>query len=185
MSKKQTAPAVTIITDLTELGKAIKLNGKAHQKVDAQWQVLAISAIAAFEAHGNVFYINEVYQNLGKGARHKAMGEFFTQFGGVSANTGEGKDKTPFVKDANKKVDMEKARATSWTAMAPSPAPDEVVDYLALIMKVAMRKPKDGQEVKHSAFREEVLRMAKELEEAEAGTEVAGEADPLAGVATA
>lgn len=182
MSKNQTAPAVTIITDLGELGKAIKLNGKAHQKVDAQWQVLALSAIAAFEKHGNVFYINEVYQNLGKGARHKAMGEFFTQFGGVSANDGEGKDRTPYVKDANKQVDMEKARATSWTTMAPSPAPDEVVDYLALILKVAMRKPKDGQEVKHSAFREKVLRMAKELEEAEAGADVAGVADPLAGV---
>lgn len=164
-SKKPAA----IITDLSKLGEAIKANSKAHVKVDAQWQVLALSAIAAFEAHGNVFYINEVYKGLGKGSRHVAMTAFFTAFGGVSANAGDNKDTTPFLKDKNKVVDMEKATANPWFTMKPSPAPDAEVDYLAIILKAASRKAKDGQTVKHAAFREEVLRMAQELAEAETG----------------
>lgn len=151
-----------LITDLTKLAAAIQANQKAHQKVDATWQVLAVSAIDAFAKHGNVFYINKVYGCMGKGARHAAMTAFFIAFGGVTANTGENKSETPFIKDANKKPDLEGAEGTMWYDMAPSQKPDEIVDYYALIMKVLQKSPKEGQTTAHSDFREAVQKMASE-----------------------
>lgn len=174
-----------LITDLPKLAAAITANQKAHQKVDGTWQVLAVSAIAAFAAHGNVFYINKVYGCMGKGARHAAMTAFFLAFGGVKANTGENKAETPFLKDADKKPDLEGAEGTMWYEMAPSKAPDEVVDYYALILKVLKKSPKEGQTTAHSDFREAVQKLAAEyatqIEGADPSTEVDGD-EALAGV---
>jgi hypothetical protein len=144
---------LNLISDLTALGAAIKANTKAHGKVDAQWHVLACSAIDAFDKHGNVHYVNAVYAALGKGARHKAMIEFFLAFGGVMANTGEGKDQTPFIKDPSKKADLATACKTPWYTMAPSKKPDEVVDYLKLALKLVSKAPTDKQTTEHGALR--------------------------------
>lgn len=151
-----------LITDLTKLASAIQANAKAHQRVDQTWQVLAVSAIHAFAEHGNVFYINKVYAAMGKGARHAAMTAFFLAYGGVKANTGENKGETPFIKDADKKPDLEGCEETMWYEMAPSAKPDEVVDYFALIMKALKKSPKEGQTTAHSDFREQVQKLATE-----------------------
>lgn len=171
------APKVEAITDFKKLDAHISATQKAHQKVDGAWQVAAFSAITAFAEHGNVFYINKVYGALGKGARHKAMTEYFLAFGGVKANDGENKKQTPFIKDADKKPNLAEASVTMWYDMAPSKAPDEVVDYLALIMKVANRSPKEGQSVAHDDFRAQVLALAQAYSAEDE------EADTLAGVA--
>lgn len=165
MSK--TTPPASVITDLKALAAKIASNAKSHKTVDQTWQVIALSAIWAFAEHGNVFYINQTWKALGKGARHAAMTAFFTTFGGVSANKGENKDETPFVKDADKKPNLAEAEKTMWFDMAPSAKPDEVVDYLALIMKAAKKSPKEGQKTAHDEFRTKVLELAQaELEKA-------------------
>lgn len=173
---KKPAPKIEAITDMKKLDAHIATTAKAHQKVDGAWQVAAFSAITAFADHGNVFYINKVYGSLGKGARHKAMTEYFLAFGGVKANDGENKKQTPFVKDSEKKPNLADAANTMWYDMAPSKAPDEVVDYLALILKVANRSPKEGQSVAHDDFRAKVLELATEYATAaEGGDEGDGE----------
>lgn len=164
-----------VITDLSTLAKAIKDNQAAHAKVDARWQILALSAIHAFQAHGNVFYINAVWKALGKGARHAAMTAYFLAFGGVKANTGANKDETPFIKDKDKQVDLEGAEKTLWHTMAPSKAPDEELDYLSIILKAAKRTPKEGQTVAHTDFRQKVLELAEALQAQVAGADDAQE----------
>lgn len=168
MSKTTTAP--TIITDLSVLATAIKAQSKAHKRVDAQWQVLALSAVAAFAAHGNVFYVNEVYKSLGKGARHVAMTAYFTGFGGVKANDGENKETTPFVKDQTKQADMIGAAETSWFDMKPSTKPDQEIDYLALALRLVKRSPKDGQETKHGDLRMRLSEVVQQYAEANGET---------------
>lgn len=186
---------LNLITDLTKLGEAIKATSKAHAKVDAQWQLVAVSAIAAFANNncGNVFYINAVYKALGKGARHKAMTEFFLAFGGVKANEGENKDMTPFIKDAAKQADVSGAEGTNWFDMAASPKPDQVIDYLSLAMKLVKRAPKDGQTVEHPELRSAIAKTIAgyaadhDLDEIDVPglLHEAAEADELAGVADA
>ena len=179
---------MTLIADLTALAAAIKANTKAHGKVDAQWHVLACSAVNAFAEHGNVFYINQVYAALGKGARHKAMTEFFFAFGGVMANTGENKDQTPFIKDPAKQADLATAMKTPWYTMAPSKKPDDVVDYLKLALKLVSKAPNDKQTSEHGALRGLVSEVVRTYVEANGieGVEVPSVAtetdDELSGV---
>jgi hypothetical protein len=176
---KTPAAKIEVIRDLKALSVAIGKNKTAHAKVDLQWQVCALSAIHAFADHGNVFYINEVYRSLGKGARHQAMTAYFLQFGGVKANVGENKDRTPFIKDADKKPNLTLAEQTMWFDMAPSQKPDETLDYLALIMKALKKQPKKGQDVAHGEVRAKVAAIVNEYAAANGMGEVVDDATPL------
>lgn len=148
--------------DLPKFIDGIKTRAK---KLDGDIQVAAMSAAAHFAACGDTGFINRLYLALGKGARHVAMTAWVTSFAGVSANEGESKDTQPFVKDANKKVDLEAGEQTPWYDMKASPKPDEVLDILkltlALIKKAA--KPKEGQEVAHAAMLPELQALAEKF----------------------
>ena len=184
-----------LITDQKELAVAIKSLAGRAKKLDSDFQHAALSAINVFMEHGNVFYINAVYGALGKGARHVAMTAWLTSFGGVSANEGEGKDVTPFVKDKNKQVDMVKAAATPWYNMKPSQKPDEVLDLLKLALALVKKAsaPKEGQQVAHAAMLPELVSLCERFgttgetadvtDDGGSGDEnPAGQPDPLAGV---
>ena len=173
-----------IIQDGTKLHKAIKDLGVARQKLDDQVQHLALSAIWHFGVRadaegrliGDVGFINRLYLSLGKGARHVAFTEWVTKFGGVSANTGAGKAETPFLKDKNKVVDMEGGTKVKWYDMKPSKAPDEVLDFYAVLMKVCAKEPKEGQQVKGVELVEQVKALIqKSIEDAEAAEKAEAE----------
>jgi len=155
--------ALKLITNQDELAKEIKSLAGRAKKLDHDFQVAALSAISIFNVHGNVFYINAVYNALGKGARHVAMTAWLTAFGGVSANEGDGKDQTPFVKDKNKQVDMDGGAKTPWYTMKPSKKPDEVLDLLALTLALIKKaaKPKEGQELAHAEMLPELQALAE------------------------
>lgn len=183
---------MNIITDQDALGKEIKSLAGRAKKLDRDFQVAALSAIGVFKAHGNVFYINAVYNALGKGARHVAMTAWLTSFGGVSANEGESKATTPFVKDKNKQVDMEAGDKNPWYNMKPSAKPDAVLDLLKLALALVKKAsaPKEGQEVAHAAMLPELQalceRYALEGETSDASDDggsgdesPAGQPDPL------
>lgn len=163
-----------IISDLTKLAAAIVSIKTRGAKLDTDIQIAAMSAAAHFNKCGDVGYLNRLYLALSKGARHVAMTEWLTQFAGVSANEGESKDTTPFIKDKNKVVDLEGGDALPWYECKPSPKPDEVLDYFAMLMKVATKKAKKDQEVKHAAVLQRVLDTLKAYNdeiEANASTE--------------
>jgi len=154
-----------IISDVKALGAAIVSIKTRGAKLDADIHVAALSAAAHFEKCGDVGFINRLFLAMGKGARHVAMIEWLTQFGGVTANEGESKDTTPFVKDRNKVVDLEGGDAMPWYDCKPSPKPDQVLDYLALLMKVVTKKAKDDQEVKNASVLGRVQAVLKAYEE--------------------
>lgn len=157
------------------LNKEIKAIGTAAKKLDDRIQAAGVSAIWHFgvrtntkgELIGDVGFINRLYKSLGKGARHVAFTEWVTQFGGVSANAGADKADNPFIKDANKKVDIEGAMGLPWFECKPSKAPDEVFDYYEVLMKALARKAKEGQTVKHAALADKVRKLLAEEKKAE------------------
>lgn len=169
---------IKLITDQVELAKEIKSLAGRAKKLDADFQVAALSAVSIFEQHGNVFYINALYKALGKGARHEAMTAWLLQFGGVSANEGENKAETPFVKDKNKSVNMTGAQAMPWYNMKPSKKPDEVVDLLKLTLAVIKKAQGEGKQVQHAEMLTELQQLASKYNAGEGATNV----DPLAGV---
>lgn len=162
-----------LITDQKALGAAIVSIKTRSAKLDGDIHIAAMSAAAHFEKCGDVGFINRLFLALGKGARHVAMIEWLTQFAGVSANEGESKNTTPFVKDRNKSVDLESGDALPWYDCKPSPKPDQVLDYLALLMKVVTKKAKSDQEVKNASVLIRVQAVLQEYEE-----ELAENADP-------
>jgi len=164
-----------IISDLKVLAAAIVSIKGRSAKLDKDIQTAAVSAVAHFEKCGDVGYINRLYLALGKGARHEAYTEWVTEFGGVMANAGEGKDTTPFVKDKNKVADLEGGDSKPWYDCKKSKAPDEVVDYYSLLLKVVNKKATKHQEVKHGAVLTRVQKILKEYEEEiKAGASVEG-----------
>jgi len=164
-----------IITDLKVLAAAIVSIKGRSAKLDKDIQTAAMSAVAHFEKCGDVGYINRLYLALGKGARHAAFIEWVTQFGGVMANDGVGKETTPFIKDKNKIVDLEGGDALPWYECKPSPKPDEVLDYYALLLKVVNKKATKHQEVKHGAVLTRVQKILMEYdEEIQAGASTEG-----------
>lgn len=160
-----------LITDLKKLDASIKAFAKKAASLDKEAQHLGLSAIQAFAEHGNVFYINRLYLSLGKGARHAAMTAWLLAYGGVKANTADGKDVTPFVKDKDARVDLEGAAYNPWYDFKPSAKPDEVLDYYKLLMAVAKKKPKEGQEVAHADLLTRLNGILAEVAEKEANNE--------------
>lgn len=149
-----------IIKDGKALDAQIKsIKGRAA-KLDKDIQQAALSAIWHFgvrenadgELIGDVGFINRLYLALGKGARHVAMTHWLLQFGGVSANTADNKDTTPFVKDKGKTVDLEGGAKLPWYECKPSKAPDEVVDLLKLTLAVIKKASGEGKQVAHAAM---------------------------------
>lgn len=157
MSNKE----LTLIVDQAELKTAITAHGKKRAGMDRETQRLALSAISVFQQHGNVFYINHLYANMGKGARHVALTAWLLEFGGVKANTAEGKTTTPFVKDGDKSVDMIGAAKTPWYDMKPSQAPDQVVDLLKLTLAVIKKAQGEGKQLVHGAMLTELTALAE------------------------
>lgn len=129
----------------SKLGEAIGAHGRSRARLDKESHVLACSALVPFMEHGNVFYINEMFKSLGKGARHVAFTNWLFQFGGVMANKDAEKAKaTPFVKDADKTVDLDKAKLNPWYNFNPSPKPADTLDVVALV-KLVLDKARKAQ----------------------------------------
>lgn len=148
---------------------SIKGRAKVLDK-DIQSAALRAVAIAARPAQGgtgNIHFVNALYGALGKGARHVAMTEWLTQYGGMEANKGANKDSTPFVLSKDKLVDLEQGAANPWYDCAPSKKPDEVLDFLALAMAMLKKRPKEGQQVKHSEVRDQLAAIVAAVSKAD------------------
>ena len=149
------------ITDLAKLSSLIGNIAKRGQSMDKDVHVAALSAVKAFEDHGNVFYINSIYKALGKGARHVALTHWLLAFGGVQANKGKGKKETPFIKDPSKQVDLESAAKAPWHSFKKSPEPDAEIDFLKLALNLLKREPKEGQTVLNQEVKDAIAEAVK------------------------
>lgn len=148
-----------LIADGDKLGKAIDAIKASGKKLDGSIQLAALSAAAHFGDHGDVGYINRLYLALGKGARHVALTAWFTTVAGVKANEDkQTKASKPFIKDADKSVNLEEGFKTPWYDMKPSKAPDEEIDVLKMALAMLKRAgaPKEGQTVLHEAMLPEI-----------------------------
>ncbi len=153
MSKAKTVAIIVGAANIAKLIDSIKRSGK---KLDADIHQAALSAAAHFlgdkatggtNEGGDVFQINSLYKAMPKGSRHVALVAWLTKFAGVKANEEANKTETPFVKDANKVVDIAGGMAEPWFDMKPSKKPDEVVDVYGLLMAVLKKATKEDAQI--------------------------------------
>lgn len=165
--------SVAIIVGAANIAKLIDSIKRSGKKLDADIHQAAVSAAAHFlgdkatggtNEGGDVFQLNSLFKAMPKGARHVALTAWFTTFAGVKANEEANKAETPFVKDANKTVDVAGGMTSPWFDMKPSKKPDEVVDIYSLLMAVLKKATKEDATIEGS----ELIEPLKEFMEAHA-----------------
>lgn len=125
-----------LIKDKAKFEAACNLVAKKGAKLDADIQVLALSAADHVEAHRNPHFVNKLYTSLSAGVRKSAMTEWLLKYAGVSANAGDSKKELPFLIDREKTVNLAGGMEEAWYACKPDAAPDEVFDIIAALAGV-------------------------------------------------
>lgn len=170
--------------DTGKLTTDIKAIKAAGVKLDGMIQDAALRAIKVADRDpevgtGNLHFVNALYLALGKGARHQALTEWLFAFGGMKANTGEDKATKPFIHDKDKAPDHAGATENPWYSFAPSKKPDDVVDYLALALRLLKKGSKEGMTIEHPVLRDRLAAMVTAYQtEVEAGTVVVAQKEP-------
>jgi hypothetical protein len=118
-----------IHTEPAKIDALIKAIAKAGAKLDRDIQEAGLSALQALHDHGNIGYVNQLYNALPKGARKAALSSWYMSYGQIVANTeGDKKDK-PFKYTKDKAAtNVEGAMADPWYNHKPDQNPDEVFD---------------------------------------------------------
>ena len=178
---------VKIIDSSAELDKFIVGLAARGKRLDADIHVAACSAAHHFSIHGDTGFINRLYNAMPKGSRHVALTEWFIQFAGVSANEDKGTSRAnPFRKDAQKRVNLDEGVKKPWFMLKPSKTPDQVVDVLALTLKIIAKAQGEGKQVVNGAMLQELQALAERYapeEEVAGAGEMADGDEALAGIA--
>ena len=125
-----------LIKDKKQFEAACASVAKRGAKLDADIQVLALSAADHLAEHKNPHFVNKLYTSLSAGVRKSAMTEWLLKYAGVSANAGENKKELPFLADREKTVNLEGGAEEPWFLCRPDAAPDEVFDIIAALAGV-------------------------------------------------
>jgi hypothetical protein len=147
-----------------------------------QGQKLAMAALQHIVDSGDDGFMNRLFLAMPKGTKTSAMAQWILGNSHLRANDDEGTKKTrPFVKDAEKKNNLETAAKKPWYEYAPEPAVEEVYDFqkaLLAFLKSAKGKQSKAKQVVNVDLMAQV--------EALAGVDdAAGFGDALAGVGSA
>jgi hypothetical protein len=138
------------ILDTAGMDKSLKLIASTGKKLDNLIQQVGVSALAHLKAHGDIVYVNRLYNNLPAGARKAALSSWFLTHGSIVANTGtkEEKAEKPFLFTKDKTTNVEGAFSDPWYDHTPDKKPDEVFDLqkaLEALLKRASKAAKDGK----------------------------------------
>lgn len=159
---------MNLIKDKKQFEAACASVAKRGTKLDADIQLLALSAVDHLIEHKNVHYINKLYTSLSAGMRKAALTEWMLKYGGVVANGEGNKKEVPFICDRAKVPNMAGGAEEPWYMCKPDAEPDQVFDIVAALAAVI----KKAQGKQHDP-----LLLAK-LENFRAS--LTNEADPLA-----
>lgn len=165
-------PAITVITDLTALGKLIDGIKARGAKLDRDIHQAGVSALAHLKDHGDVGYCNRLFLALPKGARKAAMTSWLLAYGSLVANDKQDKATKPFVFAKDKETRVEAAIADPWFDHKPDPDPNQVFDLqvmLQAVLKKAQDKANAGKQVAHIELLAQVAALLAVPEEEPAG----------------
>lgn len=143
--KKETPKATgpKLITDKAELTKAIDSIATRGKKLDADVQLAGLSALNHLDKHGDTAFVNRLYLALAKGARRRALAEWFMAYGKVSPNANnETKKEQPFAYDKSKVTDLEGASIDPWYDFAPEPTVEAMFDLRKALHQMLNRASK-------------------------------------------
>jgi len=112
---------------IAQLINTIRADGKV---LDDSIQLAALSCVSHATEHGDVTLACELFKALPKGARSKALTEWFVQYSQLTVNTGLKAKELPFILDRTKALDLEAANANPWYNCKPEKHPSEEFDLI-------------------------------------------------------
>lgn len=159
------------------LNAAIDQWGKDGKKWLVDGQKLAMAALTHITVSGDDGFMNRLYLAMPKGSKTSAMSQWILGNSHLRLNDDEATKKLrPFVKDANKKNNLETAAKKPWYEYAPEPPIDATYDVQAALIafiKTATNKANKAQQVAH-------MDLLAQIEALVGEDDAAGSPDPLA-----
>lgn len=138
-----------IITNASELGKAIDVWAKRGTKWTQDGQMLGLSALTRLAEFGDIGYVNRLYLAMPKGTKSSAMASWFLTYGSLRANEDKNsKADKPFLFDKEKETSVAGAEADPWFMHKPEPDADQVFDLQKALMAV-LKKAGNAAHVAH------------------------------------
>lgn len=151
VTKTATVKPLALIVGSADITKAIEGIQRRGRKLDTDIQQAALSCIAHAGQHGDITLCNRLLEALPKGARQRALIEWFLAFGNVAKNDAKGKDQPAFVYDKTRTVDVDAGRETPWYEMGKQgdtlEAAFDLRARLASLLKQAKAAQDRGQDV--------------------------------------
>lgn len=137
-----------LITESTELLKAITAWGAKGKKWAEEGHLLAMSALTMMSKHNDIGPVNRLYLSMPKGTKSSAMVAWLLAYGAVIANEGEDKADKPLKFTNDKKYNLADAAKNPWFNFKPEPKADEVFD-LAKAVEAIIKKAQ-GKQLVHA-----------------------------------
>jgi hypothetical protein len=132
-----------LITDSTELAKAITAWGKSGSQWAKRGHELACSALARFAEHNDIGPVNRLFLAMPKGTKSTSMTLWLLTFGALTVNPDTKAKKTsPFVFDKTRTTNLEGAQKSPWYDFKPDPAEPEAYDLVAAIKAIITKAEK-------------------------------------------
>lgn len=136
------------ILDTAGMDKSLKLIASTGKKLDTLIQQVGVSALAHLKAHGDIVYVNRLFNNLPAGSRKSALTSWLLAHGAIIANTEGTKEEKalkPFLYTKDKVTNVEAAAADPWYDHTPDKKPDEVFDLQKALETLLKRATKAAQ----------------------------------------
>lgn len=114
----------------------IRADGKM---LDDSIQLAALSAMAHSAEHSDPTLCCALFDALPKGARAKALTDWFLTFGQLQKNTGLKAKELPFIIDRSKALDLGGAMAKPWYTCKPEKHPSEEFDLIKALEALLTR----------------------------------------------
>lgn len=115
----------------------VAINGKC---LDESVQSIGLDILQHVEAHGEVSLACKLLKALPKGARAKALADWFQKFGKIIVNTDKATAKQfPLVFNKEGKTDLEGAAAKEWYKCKPDRPLAEEFDFAAQLSALLKR----------------------------------------------
>lgn len=143
---------------IAALINTIHADGKA---LDDSIQLAAMSCISHASEHGDITLCCALFNALPKGARSKALADWFLQFGPVMINKGKNAKELPFLLYRDNPLNLEGGEALPWYKCKVEKHPSDEFDLLAAMAAVLTRADaaaKKGLTIKGS---EKLLELRK------------------------
>lgn len=152
---------VKLLTSTADMDKAIASIKNRGAKLDADIQLVGLSALAHLDKCGDLGPLTRLYFAMPKGSRTNALMDWAQTFGKVTVNTGADRKEKPFCFNKQAVTNMDGAIEKPWYECKKPQDPALEFDFVAKLNALLKSATKDGVKLKDG--QQELIAKARAL----------------------